>query len=166
MLLSPVLTVPYKPQYNYLTIYTQITLRTPRLYYRFVYGLGIMETDALDLRIHIKVISRTGKGSFIDDSFSLRYPSAAEILAAKGDSTKLSSYKTFDSDISGFKNYDSYTECGEIIQGDPIFPDSETIRITCDGVEGYYDVTLSNKKDVNSVVSVKIPIEQGTSWSA
>lgn len=144
-----------------LTIAYSVNAAQQRLRYAFTYSIGDMQRQCVTTKVHIKVIARSGESSFIDDEFSLEYTSGTEYFLTGIRKDR----KVFDSDTDGFKDYDSYTECGEEYQGDPIFPDSETIRITYDGVDGYYDVTLTNKgAGKQGTIHVNIPVQQGGSW--
>lgn len=136
-------------------------LKSPHFHirYSFSYSISDMQRQAVNTKVHIKVISRTGDSSFIDDEFSLQYPSSSDFVAGIRTDRKV-----FDSDIDGFKDYDSYTECGEEVQGDPIYPDSETIRVTYDGVDGYYDLVLKNTQEGIFSNHIKIPVRQGGTW--
>lgn len=146
--------------HDVLTIDLYVQPTTPRLRYAFQYSIGDMQRQAVDTKVHIKVIARTGSSSFIDDEFELRYTLGSEYIATGVRYDR----KVFDSKETGFKDYDEYTECG-VAYKDPIYPTSETLRITYDGVDGYYDVVLDHTTEIFSNRYIKIPVMQGNTWA-
>lgn len=126
----------------------------------FGHNVGDLQRIALKYRIHIKVISSSG-GEYYENSKIIQ-PTFLEDFDLYKDTSK--DQRLFDSEVDGFKNYESYEECNETYLY-PRIPNYEIIRISCDVSSGYYDVKLDYTETANRSFYINIPIREGETWS-